>query len=533
MMRLTKVLVAIFFMLIFDQPSLAQLKTPPRIEWQRSLGGSKDEIARSVQQTRDGGYIVAGYSNSFNVDLDSVNYHDDDYWVVKLSLLGMIEWKGLYGGNRQDVAGSILETRDGYIIAGYSGSDDVDVKDHNEADDIWIVKLGGDSAIKWSMSLGGSSNDHSYSVRPTFDGGYIIVGTSSSTDSMIVDNHGSSDYWVVKLDSNSASEWSRSFGGSASDFGSSIQQTSDSGYIIAGESNSNDGNITGHHGERDISDYGIIKLSKDGSIDWQRSLGGTEHDGATDIRQTADGGYIVVGFSGSTDGDVNGHFAANDMWVVKLTSGGSIEWDRSLGGTEYDEANSVCETTDGGYVIAGATFSDDGNVSFNHGGYDYWLVKLSNTGILEWERSYGGSQQDLAYSLQQTTDGGFIVAGYSKSNDGDVTGNHGGSDFWIVKLSPENPSSVGDEPTALHPALITPNPAQTDALLTLESNEEGICEVQIISVTGITLKQYSTHLTTGEQEIELTDLESLPSGMYEVLIKRNGYLMLQTKLIIE
>lgn len=539
MKRIIYLLAAVFFVLIFHRHTHAQLTTPPKIEWQRSLGGSASEVVGSIQQTTEGGYIVVGGTGSRDGDVNKPP-GTFDYWAVKLSSSGMTEWKGLYGGKSYDMASSIRGTGNGsYIISGYSSSKDVHVKDNFGGDDFWIVKLIEDTVISWESSFGGTNRDRANSIIPTFDGGYIAAGYSSSKDGMVTDNHGGYDYWVVKLSDDGMKEWAKSYGGSDEDLANSIQQTSDGGYIIAGESNSNDGNVTAREGEMGSSDYWVIKLSKDGSLEWQKMLGGSSQDKASCIQQTADDGYIVVGNSGSINGDVNGHHGDKgilDIWVVKLTKSGSIEWDRSLGGTSYDWATSIYETSDGGYVIAGFTNSTDGNISFNHGGYDFWLVKLSKTGILEWERSIGGSRDDKASSIQQTTDGGFIVAGNSASNDGDVSGHHGGGDdfdYWVVKLSPENPSSVEDESAITRNISISPNPTSSTATLTLDSVEEGACEVQIISVTGVTLKQYSTRIVTGKQEIALTDLESLPSGMYEVVVKRNGYLMAQTKLIVE
>jgi hypothetical protein len=538
MNNISHILVVIFAISIFPLLVYGQLQTPPKIEWQRSLGGSGDEFARSIQQTSDGGYIVAGYSNSFDGDVNKTN-NAFDYLVVKLLSSGMTEWKRLYGGNGDDLSLSIKEiTHGSYIIAGSSYSNDVDVKDHigtGNTSDFWVVKLTDDSVVNWERSLGGMSSDWGASIIPTFDTGYIVVGGSRSTEGMVVGNHGIHDCWVVKLASNGIKEWSKLYGGSGDDYGFSIKQTADSGYIIAGYNSSSDGNITGHHGSETIGDYWVIKLSKEGDMQWQSSLGGSQEDCANDILQTGDGGYIVMGYSRSTDGDVNMHHgseATQDIWVVKLTDSGSIEWGRSLGGTDSEVAQSVCEMSDGGYVIAGYTFSYDGNVSFNHGGSDGWLVKLSDSGILEWEKSIGGSNDDVAYSVEQTTDGGFIVAGYSGSNDGDVSGNHGASDYWIVKLSPEGTSSVEFESIITRNISISPNPASSSATLTLESDEVGACEVQIISVAGATLKKYSTHLAAGKQDIDLTGLESLPAGMYEVLLKQ-GYKMQRTKLILQ
>ena len=171
-------------------------------------------------------------------------------------------------------------------------------------------------------------------------------------------------------------------------------------------------------------------------IQWAKCYGGSEYDAALSIQQTTDGGYIVAGLSLSNDNDVSGNHGGEDYWIVKLTSTGSIEWQKSLGGSGEDRASSVIQTTDGGYIIAGTSNSNDGDVSGNHGRDDYWIVKLSSTGILEWQKSLGGSGDDDANSIQQTTDGGYIIAGGSNSNDGDVSGNHGSDDYWIVKLAP-------------------------------------------------------------------------------------------------
>ncbi|MCL2009110.1 MAG: flagellin, partial [Synergistaceae bacterium] len=170
-------------------------------------------------------------------------------------------------------------------------------------------------------------------------------------------------------------------------------------------------------------------------IEWQRSLGGSGYEGASSIQQTADGGYIVAGSSNSTDGDVSGNHGGYDYWIVELDANGDIEWEKSLGGSGLDSASSIQQTADGGYIVAGFSYSTDNDVSGNHGVRDYWIVKLTVNGDIEWEKSLGGTNYDQAFSIQQTADGGYIVAGYSDSNNVDVSGNHGGSDYWIVKLT--------------------------------------------------------------------------------------------------
>ena len=346
--------------------------------------------------------------------------------------LSITIWQKSLGGSNEDGAHSIQQTTNGgYIIAGYSNSIDGNVSGNHGNYDSWVVKLTSTWNLDWQKSLGGSGDDGAYSVQQTTDGGYIIAGDTYSDDGDVSRNNGAYDYWIVKLTSTGDLDWQKSFGGSSNDWANFIQQTSDGGYIIAGESNSNDGDVSGNHGDYD---YWILKLTSTGQIEWQKSLGGSAKDRAYSVKQTTDGGFIISGDSESNDNDVSGNHGYSDYWIVKLTSIGQIEWQKSLGGSGSDGAYSVQQTTDGGYIIAGDSRSDDGDVSVNYGFDDYWIVKLTSTGQIDWQKSLGGSSNDWANFIQQTTDGGYIIAGGSYSNDGDVSGNHGDYDYWIVKI---------------------------------------------------------------------------------------------------
>jgi len=349
-----------------------------------------------------------------------------------------IEWQKCFGGSSEDFTSLIKQTNDGgYIIVGGSESNDGDVSGHHGDSDYWIVKLTSGGAIDWQKCFGGSGSDWASSIQQTSDGGYIVAGGSESNDGDVTGHHGSSgtmDYWILKLNTRGSIEWQESLGGSNRDYATSIQQTSDGGYIVAGYSSSNNSDVTGNLGG---SDSWIVKLTSTGSIQWQKSLGGSSDDSAESIQQTSDGDYIVAGGSESNDGDVTGHHSSSDTmdyWIVKLTSGGAINWQKSLGGSGYDLANLIQQTSEGGYIVAGQSDSKDGDVTGNHGGHDYWIVKLASTGSIEWQKCFGGSGWDQYTSIQQTSDGSYIVAGYSSSNGGDVTGNHGGYDYWVVKL---------------------------------------------------------------------------------------------------
>ena len=170
-----------------------------------------------------------------------------------------------------------------------------------------------------------------------------------------------------------------------------------------------------------IISFSVMNAQTAPSIQWQKSLGGSSYDLAKSIQQTSDGGYIIAGESDSTNGDVTGNHGTSDFWIVKLNALGIIEWQKSLGGSYSDMANSIQQTSDGGYIVAGESGSINGDVTGNHGNADYWIVKLDPSGNIQWQKSLGGSNRDAANSIKQTSDGGYIVAGESSSNNGDVT----------------------------------------------------------------------------------------------------------------
>ncbi|MDR2353255.1 MAG: T9SS C-terminal target domain-containing protein [Deltaproteobacteria bacterium] len=411
------------------------------IEWQKSFGGSEPDSASSITITSDGGYLIAGYSESNNGDA-TANRGNRDYWIVKIDALGNIQWQKSLGGSGWDYAHSSQQTFDGgYIIAGESKSNDGDVIRNPRSNencsidncnsDYWIVKLDSQGNIQWQKSLGGSGEDIAKSIKTTSDGGYIIAGDSDSNDGDVTGNHGKIDYWIVKLDSHGNMLWQKSLGGSLWDYANAIKITLDGGYIIAGDSSSNDGDVKGNHGGRD---YWIVKIDSQGEIKWQKSFGGRGLESARDIQQTFDSGFIIVGESSSNERDLTVNKGNYDAWIVKVDSLGTLQWQKSLGGSEGDYAISCQISTDGGYMIVGYSESNDGDIKDNYGKVDYWIVKLDSQGTLQWQQSFGGSDWDEPSSIQITSDGGYIIAGGSLSNDGDVTLNFGYSDYWIVKL---------------------------------------------------------------------------------------------------
>ena len=428
----------LIFSCLMAQPAAA---SAPSIEWQKCLGGSDVDAAVSIQITSDGGCIIAGSTASNDGDVSRNNDTGKlaDAWIVKLNPKGSIEWQKCFDPSGSYTVSSIWQTNDGgYITAGSTRSKNIER--HHGKVDAWIMKLNPKGNIEWEKCFGGSSDDHASPIQQTDDGGYIFAGLTISNDGDVSGHHGIGipDAWVVKLDSSGTIDWQKCYGGSGIEWVRSIQQTSDGGYIFAGLTYSNDGDVTGFHSSsKKIGDpdVWVMKINSTGNIEWQKCLGGSENDEANSIRQTSDGGFIVAGKTRSDDGDVSGNHG-QDAWVVKLNPKGNIEWQKCLGGSWRDEAYSIQQTNDGGFIIAGETMSDDGDVSGNHGDVDAWVVKLNPKGDIEWQKCLGGSENDVARSIHQMSDGGYIVAGSTSSNDGDVSGNHGKSDAWIVKLAP-------------------------------------------------------------------------------------------------
>jgi hypothetical protein len=491
--------------------STTALKAQPTIEWQKCLGGSSWDVGRSIQQTSDGGYIVAGYAMSNNGDVTGNHSVYFDLWIVKINEAGTLQWQKCLGGSESDYAFSIQQTTDGgYIVAGETESYNGDVAGNHGvySYDFWVVKLDTAGNIKWQKCLGGSGGESANSVRQTSDGGFIVAGfTWLSNDGDVTGNHGDFDSWIVKLDTAGNIQWQKCLGGSGRETAYSVRQTNDGGYIVAGNSNSNDGDVTGNHGD---FDYWIVKLDATGNIQWQKCLGGSSIDDAFSIQQTTDDGYIIAGSTSSIDGDVTGNHSIpgpyGDGWVVKLDATGKIQWQKCLGGSFDDWAYSVQQTIDGGSVVSCITKSNDGDVTKNHdpsGTYwDYWVVKLDTAGDLKWQRCMGGNEDDETFSIQQTSDGGLIVAGYSFSLDGDVSGNHGGGDYWIVKLSTITPTEESYPTTSF---TLFPNPARDRLHLNLDQK----AEIKILDIKGKEIKTFTAE--PGEISVDISWIEG---GMY-------------------
>ena len=329
--------------------------------------------------------------------------------VVALTLLvpcssvaqsGDEQWNRTFGGSGWDVGFSVAQTSDGgYIVAGYTRSYGAG------GNDVWLIKTDSEGNRQWSRTFGGSDWDGAYCVAQTSDGGYIVAGYTRSYDA------GADDVWLIKTDSEGNRQWSRTFGGSDWDGAYWVAQTSDGGYILTGWR----GSYIGRH----QNDIWLIKTDSEGNEQWSRTFGGLLLDVGRCVRQTTDGGYIVIGKTWSYGA------GCYDVWLIKTDSEGNKQWSRTFGGSDWDVGNCVVQTSDSGYIIAGRT------TSYGAGAGDAWLVKTDSEGNEQWNKTFGGSGYDVGYSVAQTSDGGYIIAGEARSY-ADSRG-----DAWLIKADSE------------------------------------------------------------------------------------------------
>ena len=369
----------------------------PEEEWNVTFGGADGDVAEAVQQTADGGYILAGFTYSYGAG-------GKDVWLVKTDSSGNKQWDKTFGGTSiYERAYSVQQTADGgYILAGYTQSYGAG---HS---DFWLVKTDSYGNEQWNKTIGETDYEEAWAVQQTADGGYILAGFTYSYGA------GYSDFWLVKTDSSGNEQWNKSFGGADYDKAQSVQQTVDGGYILAGWTRS--------YGAGN-DDFWLVKTDSNGNKQWDKTFGGVYWDKAYSVQQTMDGGYVLVGYTDSYG------VGPSDFWLVKTDSSGNEQWNKTFGGTGDDEAESGQQTSDGGYILAGCT------KSYGTGG-DLWLVKTDSDGNKQWDKFFGGTYSDGAKSVNQTADGGYILVGFTRSYGA------GESDFWLIRVKREEPAEL-------------------------------------------------------------------------------------------
>jgi hypothetical protein len=422
--------------------------TQPVIQAQKALGGSNyDGFRVSLSVTNGYGLIVGGssYSNKSGEKTQNIR-GSNDYWVIKLKQNGKIEWDKTIGGIFDDNFKSVIQTSDGgYALIGESNSITSVEKDEDSRGftDYWIVKLNKKGDVEWNKTIGGSGTELIDNIVQTSDGGYILAGSSDSYTSgeKSEDSRGFFDYWAVKLDKNGNIQWNKTIGGSGFEFLSGVELTADGGVVLAGFSESN-ASWEKTENSRGGFDYWLVKLSKEGRIQWDKTIGGDGGDFGRGIKQTNDGGYVISGIS---DSNISGEKTENgrgffDYWVIQLDKMGNFRKDKTIGGNGDDtEVWCLEKTSDGGYIFGGTSNSNISGekTEDSRGDYDYWVVKLDNELNIQWDKTLGGNSYDALYNLKEIQNNQFAVAGLSWSDvSGDKTEpTRGLADYWIVWLN--------------------------------------------------------------------------------------------------
>jgi len=460
----------------------SEAQAQPDSLWSRTFGGEQDDECYSLIQTADGGFAMAGYTYSFGAG-------EDDFWIVRTNSDGDSLWSRTFGGGDKDEAyTALIQTADGgFALAGMTSS--FEVEDHA----FWLVRMNADGDSLWSRvySGQGEGDSHCFSIRQTADGGFALAGfTDASSDAH------TGNFWLVRTDADGERLWSRSYGSGEGAQSSSLIQTSDGGFALAGISESFN---TGR------SDFLLVRTNSDGDSLWSCTYGGEAAEECYTAIQTSDGGFALVGSTNS--------FGAgeSDTYFVRTDPNGNVIWSRTYGGVGGDASFSVIQMPDGGFAMSG--FTD----SFGSGESDYWLMRIGADGDSLWSDCYGGSGADVGFPIVSTEDGGYVLAGFTDSYGA------GDYDFWLVKTGPD-PLAVPENSLISYPSSLSllspyPNPFNSSVSVGFRTARAGLYSLDVVDPQGRSLGVISQgYMAAGERRVvwDAADWKStqLPTGNY-------------------
>ena len=389
--------------------------------WSKSYGGFVDESSFSefntIVKTADGGYITAGEYIGDDVGDYPASYDKwsgEDIVVKKVNKDGNTVWTKHYGGTYSDYAYGITTTIDnGFLITGTTTSSDNDFPVNRGSRDAFALKLNSNGDKVWATTFGGSDDDMGQTILQKSDGTIFVIGSTSSQDGDITSNQGGIDIMVAKLDTNGNKIWVKTYGGPGSESASSAVLDSDGGIVFTSSTNSAGGDVPSIRGWEDIF---VMKIDGNGDKVWAKTYGGTDLDVAKMIKKTQDGGFIIVGDSNSTNGDVTSNKGSSDFLLLKLDANGDKQWLRTSGGSSADGLVDVVQTPTGDYLATGSTDSSDGDVGNGIGSETkIVLVKYNSSGVLQWVKKYGGNFVDQAHSMLQDNDKNVVIVGLTMS----------------------------------------------------------------------------------------------------------------------
>jgi hypothetical protein len=438
------------------------------INWQQCFGGSKEERAMDIISVETG-YYIAGWTESTDGDV-SFNHGSGDAWIIKTDIEGNILWEKTYGGTAGEFWRRIISAPDNnfYLLgASGSGNGDISYDPYPGSNDLWIAKIDNLGNLIWEKIIGGGMIDMVESGTSTNDGGVVVFGWTGSQNGDVSVNYGIYDMWMVKFNSDGDIEWDKSFGTNDFDYGNVIIQTSDGGFLVGGTSTiGTGGNLTCIPHSINAEAI-ILKLNSTGEIEWQNCYGGSEHDGVFGLLELNDG-YLISAYADSNDGDVTGHHGESDIWIIKIDFYGNIIWEHCYGGNNMEIAYNIFEESNGDYLVIGSTSSNDGDVSGNHSISEYyediWVFRVNNNGGLLWQHCYGGegSEGNIRFNSIRKNVNNYIIPtisdlGPSYNVQCTPHGGIGDEDWWVFEIKD---TTVGIPQTMANQSLKTyPNPA--------------------------------------------------------------------------
>jgi hypothetical protein len=435
----------------------ALTKAEAQIQRQAAFGGTGEDALFSAVGTSDGGLLLGGHSSSeVSGNKTSPSQGNRDYWLVRLDANWNPLWDKTFGGTSNDILSVVQPAADGgYLLAGYSNSGISGNKTNanfSSLNDCWLVKVDAGGNKLWERNYGGLSSDLLYTIVPSGDGGFLLGGLSLSgaSGNKTSAAFGGGDYWLVKVDADGNKLWDRSYGGTGADTLLSIVPTGDGGFLLGGYSGSGiSGNKT--NANFGLDDFWVLRIDSAGNKLWEQEYGGSGYDILHAIVRTSDG-FLLAGYSSSppSGNKTSDNYGAADFWLVKIDPNGNMLWDKSYGGDGSDYLYTAVPASNGGFLLGGASaFHSSGNkASQAFGNFDYWLVRVDGAGNKLWDQTFGGTGNEYIYGLMTDTNGAYVLSGHS---DSDVSGNKttpvfGLPDFWLLSVPEPVPAFVPGSP---------------------------------------------------------------------------------------
>jgi len=406
------------------------------VEWEKSFGGISYEDAYDIIQTPDSNILIVGEGGPWAAEFSDCGEYGG-FIIVKINEDGELLWSKCYGGNEYSLAHAIINSSEGgYVVAGETYASDGDITGAHGNSDFWVIKISDTGELEWQLAVGGTSHDRASEIIQSNDGSYLVVGDSRSINGDINDHHGTestSDFLLAKISSGGELLWVKSYGGPDDDNGVSIAKDSLDNVYLTGFSFSASGDVPENKGSTDLW---VLKVNTDGGIIWSKTFGGSETDIGNDI--VISNGYIyTVGETYSNDYDVSGSHGGRDGWLIKLTIDGELEYQKCFGGSSFEELFEVEFISGNEILLTGISGSNNGDLTEHFGlssKSDFWALTIDTIGNIIWQKSLGGSLGEYAYAGLPSNVNQFIITGTTYSSDGYVSENGGGSDMWTVKL---------------------------------------------------------------------------------------------------